>query len=74
MRKPMPEKYPKGMAELVSRLAPLDKALLYAGEGPAEGFSPEQQKELHAGPRADRQASRTPIRTTRAAPARPRAR
>ncbi len=49
MRKPMPEKYPKGMAELVSRLAPLDKALLYAGEGPAEGFSPEQQKELHAG-------------------------
>jgi serine protein kinase len=49
MRKPMPEKYPKGMAELVSRLAPLDKALLYAGEGPAEGFSPEQQKELQAG-------------------------
>ena len=49
MRKPMPEKYPKGMAELVSRLAPLDKALLYAGEGPAEGFSPEQQKDLQAG-------------------------
>jgi serine protein kinase len=49
MRKPMPEKYPKGMAELVSRLAPLDKALLYAGEGPAEGFSPEQQKELQSG-------------------------
>jgi serine protein kinase len=49
MRKPMPEKYPKGMAELVSRLAPLDKSLLYAGEGPAEGFSPEQQKELQSG-------------------------
>ena len=38
MKKPMPEKYPKGLAELMSRLSPLDKALLYAGESPAEGF------------------------------------
>ena len=73
MRKPMPEKYPKGLAELVSRLAPLEKALLYAGEGPAEGFSPEQQKELRPGSRRS-PASPTPIRTTRAAPARRRAR
>jgi serine protein kinase len=49
MKKPMPEKYPKGLAELMSRLSPLDKALLYANEAPAEGFSPEQHKELSAG-------------------------
>jgi serine protein kinase len=48
MKKPMPEKYPKGLAELVARLGPLEKALLYAGESP-EGFSAEQQKELLAG-------------------------
>ncbi len=49
MRKPMPEKYPKPLAELMSRLGPLDKALLYAGESPADGFSVEQQKDLSAG-------------------------
>ena len=49
MKKPMPEKYPKGLAELMSRLSPLDKALLYANEAPAEGFSPDQHKELAAG-------------------------
>jgi predicted Ser/Thr protein kinase len=49
MKKPMPEKYPKGLAELVARLGPIDKALLYAGDMPAEGFSPEQLKELQAG-------------------------
>jgi predicted Ser/Thr protein kinase len=49
MKKPMPEKYPKGMVELVARLGPLDKALLYAGETPSEGFTPEQLKELGAG-------------------------
>jgi serine protein kinase len=49
MKKPMPEKYPKTLAELMSRLGPLDKALLYAGESPAEGFSPDQVKELFAG-------------------------
>jgi serine protein kinase len=49
MKKPMPEKYPKNMVELVARLGPLDKALLYAGEVPSDGFSPEQVKELAAG-------------------------
>ncbi len=49
MRKPMPEKYPKTLAELMSRLAPMDKAVLYAGEPPVEGFSQEQNKELFAG-------------------------
>jgi serine protein kinase len=49
MRKPMPEKYPKPLAELMARLGPLDKALLYAGESPADGFSVEQQKDLAAG-------------------------
>jgi serine protein kinase len=49
MRKPMPEKYPKPLAELMARLGPLDKALLYAGESPADGFSVEQQKDLSAG-------------------------
>jgi predicted Ser/Thr protein kinase len=49
MKKPMPEKYPKGLAELVARLGPFEKALLYAGEAPSEGFTPEQLKELHSG-------------------------
>ena len=49
MKKPMPEKYAKGLAELLSRLSPMDKALLYAGEPLADGFSPEQQRELSAG-------------------------
>jgi serine protein kinase len=49
MRKPMPEKYPKPLAELMARLGPFDKALLYAGESPADGFTVEQQKDLAAG-------------------------
>ncbi len=49
MRKPMPEKYPKNLAELVGRLGPIDKAQLYAGEAPFEGFSAEQNKDLQAG-------------------------
>ncbi len=49
MKKPMPEKYGKGLAELVARLGPLEKALLYAAEAPAEGFSPEQVRDLHSG-------------------------
>ena len=49
MKKPMPEKYPKGLAELVARLGPMEKATLYAAEGPTEGFSTEQLKELQAG-------------------------
>jgi serine protein kinase len=49
MKKPMPEKYPKGLAELVARLGPMEKALLYAGQGPGDGFSPEQLREMQAG-------------------------
>lgn len=49
MKKPMPEKYPKGLAELVARLGPMEKAMLYASEAPPEGFAPEQIKELQAG-------------------------
>lgn len=49
MRKPMPEKYAKSLGELVAKLSPVDKALLYAGELPHEGFSAEQSKELQAG-------------------------
>src|SRR3954465_5852520 len=49
MKKPMPEKYPKGLAELVARLGPMEKALLYASEGPSDGFSPDQMRELQAG-------------------------
>src|SRR5688500_17726532 len=49
MKKPKAEKYPKTLAELMSRLGPMDKALLYAGEAPPEGFSQEQIKELFAG-------------------------
>ncbi len=49
MKKPMPEKYPKGLAELVARVGPLDKALLYAAETSVEGFSPEQVRDLQSG-------------------------
>ncbi|HEY0714823.1 MAG TPA: serine protein kinase PrkA, partial [Polyangia bacterium] len=49
MRKPMPEKYQKPLAELMSRLGPFDKALIYAGEPPTDGFTVEQQKDLFAG-------------------------
>jgi predicted Ser/Thr protein kinase len=48
MRKPLPEKYPKGLGELVARLGPLDKAELYATGRLPEGLSAEQAKELAA--------------------------
>ncbi len=48
MRKPLPEKYPKSLGDLVSKLAPLEKAELYARGRPPEGLSPEQTKELCA--------------------------
>jgi serine protein kinase len=48
MRKPNPEKFTEAMGELVGRLTPLDKALLYAGEVPST-FAPSEQKELLAG-------------------------
>ncbi|MFI5289451.1 MAG: serine protein kinase PrkA, partial [Polyangia bacterium] len=46
MRKPLPEKYPKSLADLVAKLSPIEKAELYArGQAPL-GLSPEQTKEL----------------------------
>jgi predicted Ser/Thr protein kinase len=48
MRKPLPEKYGKPMAEIVARLHPLEKAELYArGQAPT-GLTPEQSRELQA--------------------------
>ncbi|HET6613138.1 MAG TPA: hypothetical protein VFG83_14165 [Kofleriaceae bacterium] len=46
MRKPMADKYPKPVAELVSRLGPLAKAELYATGKAPESFSQAQAKEL----------------------------
>lgn len=46
MRKPLPEKYPKALAELVARLSPLDKAELYARGVAPDAFQPDQTKEL----------------------------
>jgi predicted Ser/Thr protein kinase len=46
MRKPLPEKYPKGLADLVAKLTPLEKAELYARGQTPPGLSPEQTKEL----------------------------
>ena len=46
MRKPLPEKYPKTLSDLVAKLTPLEKAELYAkGQAPS-GLSTEQSKEL----------------------------
>jgi predicted Ser/Thr protein kinase len=49
MKKPLGEKYGKNLADLVSRLGPLEKALLYAENATPEGISTEQQRELVAG-------------------------
>jgi serine protein kinase len=49
MKKPLSEKYTKGLADVVSRLGPLDKALLYADAVPPDGLTPEQIRELLAG-------------------------
>ena len=46
MRKPLPEKYPKGLADLVAKLTPLEKAELYAHGRAPDGITPEQTKEL----------------------------
>jgi len=46
MRKPLPEKYPKGLADLVSKLTPLEKAELYAHGRAPDGLNAEQTKEL----------------------------
>jgi predicted Ser/Thr protein kinase len=46
MRKPLPEKYPKNLADLVAKLTPIEKAELYARGQVPTGLSPEQTKEL----------------------------
>jgi predicted Ser/Thr protein kinase len=46
MRKPLPEKYPKNLADLVAKLTPIEKAELYAKGQVPTGLSPEQTKEL----------------------------
>lgn len=48
MRRPSSDRHDKGLAELVGRLTPMDKAMLYAGESPVT-FSAEERKELMAG-------------------------
>ncbi len=48
MRKPLPEKYPKGLADLVAKLTPVEKAELYARGVAPNGLSPEQTKDLLA--------------------------
>jgi predicted Ser/Thr protein kinase len=49
MKKPLGEKYGKNLTEIVGRLGPLEKALLYAENASPEGVSPEQARELVAG-------------------------
>src|SRR5262249_46353195 len=46
MRKPLPEKYAKGLADLVAKLTPIEKADLYARGRAPDHFSGEQTKEL----------------------------
>jgi predicted Ser/Thr protein kinase len=48
MRKPLAERYPKEVADLVARLTPLDKAELYASGRTPDNFNPEQSRELRA--------------------------
>jgi predicted Ser/Thr protein kinase len=48
MRKPLPEKYPKGLADLVAKLTPLEKAELYAHGRAPDGLTAEQTKDLLA--------------------------
>ncbi|HVU51964.1 MAG TPA: serine protein kinase PrkA [Polyangia bacterium] len=49
MKKPLGEKYGKNLTEVVGRLGPLEKALLYAENATPEGLTTEQQRELVAG-------------------------
>src|SRR5262249_11427986 len=46
MRKPLPEKYPKGLADLVAKLTPLEKAELYANGIAPDGLSTDQAREI----------------------------
>jgi predicted Ser/Thr protein kinase len=49
MKKPLAEKYAKSLADIVGRLGPYEKAMLYAETGVPEGLSAEQTRELLAG-------------------------
>ena len=49
MKKPLAEKYSKSLADIVGRLGPLEKALLYAEAGTPEGLNADQQRELTSG-------------------------
>ena len=48
VRKPLADKYPKGLAELVGRLSPLDKVNLYATGAVPDALSNEQAADLRA--------------------------
>lgn len=48
MRKPQVERYPSALAEVLSKLTPLDKALLYAEGQPPPDLSPDKAKLLAA--------------------------
>jgi predicted Ser/Thr protein kinase len=49
MKKPLGEKYGKNLTEIVGRLGPLEKALLYAENVTPEGLSTDQHRELVGG-------------------------
>jgi predicted Ser/Thr protein kinase len=49
MKKPLGEKYGKNLTEIVGRLGPLEKALLYADQTTPEGVASDQVRELVAG-------------------------
>jgi len=49
MKKPLAEKYSKSLADVVARLGPMEKALLYADGAMPEGITTEQSRELGAG-------------------------
>jgi predicted Ser/Thr protein kinase len=49
MKKPLAEKYGKTLSDIVGRLGPLEKALLYAEGGTPEGLNADQQRELVSG-------------------------
>ena len=48
MRKPLPDKYDKSLAEIVARLGPLEKADLYARRVAPVAFTAEQSRDLLA--------------------------
>jgi serine protein kinase len=49
MKKPLAEKYSKTLADVVARVGPMEKALLYADSGMPDGITTDQQRELTAG-------------------------